>query len=1166
MNRHTRRKYEIFIAHLLSVLMVLSTISLGAFAFSASDSYAANADNVYLTGTPGEKRIQVTFKYGDATLATKIVHQGDTLTAPDDPSPLTSGTAFDHWATGTNNATDLTPYIEKTLTESDINSLAGMVTAGADNLYSINANAVFTDEYKVLLHQYRYSDEANRSVIAFSMYTDSNGSIKTVDLSKVVFRPINAQDGEKLIGWEMRNSEGSVTDTYTTTEIVDIDEDEELYPILITGHWIKFDTQGAPKISSIFVENEGRIEITELEQPQSGFYTGYEFGGWYTDKECTISITQSDLNDITEDKEFYAKWVPRDDISYRVVHMIEGDEGEPGEGKYSFYESETCYGTVGDVIANPTQGATSVNYSKTISISDYHIPKSDESVFNYDNVNGFTNNNANVTITADGEAVKYVYWNRNRYKTVWKTSNTTLYPDKGADQWIKWGESTEYYDKNKKANALLSRSTRFRSNYGQGNNIRYYDTTTSFPQNNVKTSADEILNEATITWGPTTESYTAPSLTLQWLVYEENLDGVEYDDIVTVSGKSFHLRSDCPYIGLVSGYPSTHRWVGIGGTIDGFTEWKYKNSSGNIVDCPTVRKSDNWLLPEINGYRTLEVYRIRNLFDVSAKDSNNVNGMEDFVERKNVPYETPIRTIIPAYTSTSIRIVNNKQYTFDKWIDQDTAQDVDVSTLVMPNRNLSLRAMWIPISYNVTFDAGEGCFIEEGEEASQTKTVTIESGELLEEPTNATRTDYMVVGWFKDAALTQEWDFTSETIQSDITLYAKWIRGGHYRVNYYDSNNSIIEDYDSNLYYDGASVITMRAYRTSSAGSFFAGWSTAYDNSTAMGDPEYIVGPTFIIAGNTNLYAVYGDVPEDPGPVLTLHSKSASAPSSVSTDTAQTFQTERVNDAVTLPDTVSGFTVPSGYQLIAWNTAYDGSGDDYAPGDVIGVEADADLYAVYFRMADVVLKSNITGNLGDTSKLMEFTITLTGLDANTAYTTTQPAHTESGNGDRSTVGITSATVGTVGGNNDTITSDASGNATFLVKMDDDEVFVLNSLPISATYAVSDAASDHVTRYRITAAGPDSTDADYDTFDPVIARASDSNGLQSNLVLATATETVDRGDGTVTIQYSANRDLAVITGNIRRYYMLYAALVLLLAAEYVIMRMILKRRYRDMDCD
>ena len=65
----------------------------------------------------------------------------------------------------------------------------------------------------------------------------------------------------------------------------------------------------------------------------------------------------------------------------------------------------------------------------------------------------------------------------------------------------------------------------------------------------------------------------------------------------------------------------------------------------------------------------------------------------------------------------------------------------------------------------ITFDSLGGTVV-----ASQTQMY----GELLELPDPPTREGYAFTGWFKDYACYEPWNIDTDTIQSEMTLYAGW--------------------------------------------------------------------------------------------------------------------------------------------------------------------------------------------------------------------------------------------------------------------------------------------------------------------------------------------------------------------------------------------------------
>lgn len=46
-------------------------------------------------------------------------------------------------------------------------------------------------------------------------------------------------------------------------------------------------------------------------------------------------------------------------------------------------------------------------------------------------------------------------------------------------------------------------------------------------------------------------------------------------------------------------------------------------------------------------------------------------------------------------------------------------------------------------------------------------------GQLVTEPT-VTKTNYVFLGWYKDASFNSQWDFANDVVMTNMTLYAKW--------------------------------------------------------------------------------------------------------------------------------------------------------------------------------------------------------------------------------------------------------------------------------------------------------------------------------------------------------------------------------------------------------
>jgi uncharacterized repeat protein (TIGR02543 family) len=104
-------------------------------------------------------------------------------------------------------------------------------------------------------------------------------------------------------------------------------------------------------------------------------------------------------------------------------------------------------------------------------------------------------------------------------------------------------------------------------------------------------------------------------------------------------------------------------------------------------------------------------------------------------------------------------------YDFIAWFTEDSYMnqwdfDTDVVTA-----DITLYAKWALVSYTVTFHAQGGSAVENQ---------TIELGEKVTKPADPTRVNYDFVGWYKEETYANAWDFDTDAVTEDITLYAQW--------------------------------------------------------------------------------------------------------------------------------------------------------------------------------------------------------------------------------------------------------------------------------------------------------------------------------------------------------------------------------------------------------
>lgn len=118
-------------------------------------------------------------------------------------------------------------------------------------------------------------------------------------------------------------------------------------------------------------------------------------------------------------------------------------------------------------------------------------------------------------------------------------------------------------------------------------------------------------------------------------------------------------------------------------------------------------------------------------------------------------------------------------------------------------------------SLTVTFDSNGGSDVASIGDLSYNASITA--------PTAPTKTGYTFVGWYKDAALDQEWDFNSEKVTADTTLYAKWTANS-YTITYNLAGGTLPDNAaNPNSYTVESAAITLA--NPTKTGHAFAGWT-----------------------------------------------------------------------------------------------------------------------------------------------------------------------------------------------------------------------------------------------------------------------------------------------------------------------------------------------------
>ena len=242
---------------------------------------------------------------------------------------------------------------------------------------------------------------------------------------------------------------------------------------------------------------------------------------------------------------------------------------------------------------------------------------------------------------------------------------------------------------------------------------------------------------------------------------------------------------------------------------------------------------------------------------------------------------------------------------------------------------VTLFAQWNINRYTVTFNANSGTPAP----AQQ----TIDYGAKAAEPSAMTRTGYTFGGWFKEAALANQWNFANDTVTANITLYAKWTP--RYTVTF-SANSGSGTVPTAQTVTSGSSITLPDGDGLSRSGYIFGGWNT---NSSGTGT-NYSVGEPFTPTANTTLYARWIRIY-----TVTFNANGGSG-------TVPTAQTVTSGSSITLPDG-DGLS-RSGYIFGGWNTNFSGTGTNYSAGEPFTPTANITLYAKWTLLYTVTFSAN----------------------------------------------------------------------------------------------------------------------------------------------------------------------------------------------------------------
>lgn len=173
-------------------------------------------------------------------------------------------------------------------------------------------------------------------------------------------------------------------------------------------------------------------------------------------------------------------------------------------------------------------------------------------------------------------------------------------------------------------------------------------------------------------------------------------------------------------------------------------------------------------------------------------------------------------------------------YTFRDWYKEAECTNIWHFTTDAVTTNTTLYAKWAINSYTVNFNSQGG---------SSVSSVTTNYNTHISEPTTPAKTGYTFGGWYKEVECTNTWNFATDVVTENTTLYAKWMINS-YTVTFNSQGGNSVPDITTNY-----NTHISEPSAPNKTGYSFGGW---YKEATCT---ILWVFTTDVVTTNTTLYA-----------------------------------------------------------------------------------------------------------------------------------------------------------------------------------------------------------------------------------------------------------------------------------------------------------------------
>ncbi len=477
---------------------------------------------------------------------------------------------------------------------------------------------------------------------------------------------------------------------------------------------------------------------TTVSAPGNPTRTGYTFGGWYTEAACTNAWSFA-IDKVTQNITLYASWLVN---TYTVTFESQDGSKVPS--------TATEYDTTISAPTNPTRTGYTFN--------GWYREPACQNAWNFD------------TDTVMGTTTLYAGWTRNSYTVTLDSQGGSAVPVRTAlydttisapgnptrtgytfSGWYRepacqnaWNFDIDTVTGTTTLYAGWTRNSytvTFSSQGGSAVPVRtsLYDTTISAPGNPVRTgyTFGGWYKEAACTnaWNFATGKVTQ-SITLyaRWLVNAYTVTFLSLGgSAVPSKAAQYNSTISAPGNPVRTGYAFAG-WYKEAACV---SAWSFANDTVTS----NITLYARWL---VNAYTVTFL----------SQGGSAVPSMATEYDATIIAPANPVRT----------------GYAFGGWYKEAACTNAWNFATGTVTQNITLYARWLVNAYTVTFNSQSGSVVP-SKTAQYDATISV--------PANPVRTGYTFAGWHKEAACQNAWNFATEKVTQNITLYASWLANSY---------------------------------------------------------------------------------------------------------------------------------------------------------------------------------------------------------------------------------------------------------------------------------------------------------------------------------------------------------------------------------------------------